>query len=194
MSFVLGGRRKCGPKTFLLYTNGWPPCLNPFLGLAIFYFANVIPPLPAFSLRNREHWVQMPLTYFPLSSVWGPIPNTFLLFSKEKGLFPPPKDRYLAHSAPPPPWNTPVPSGTCHIAFSWSSCLLLCSPFHVTFSIILLGCSLPALNFHRCNKPMIPAHTAPQRVRLFYLPLPAVIFVEMYHGQLTLKYLHPPPL
>ena len=102
-----GGRKKCRSKTFLLYRNGWSPCLNPFLGLTVFYFANMIPPLPAFSLRNKEHWVQMPLTYSPLSSVWGLIPNTSLLFSKEKGLLLPPKDGYLAHSAPPPPWNSP---------------------------------------------------------------------------------------
>ena len=108
MSFVLGGgRKKYRSKTFLLYTDGWSPCLNPFLGLTIFYFANVIPPLPAFSLINREHWVQMPLTYSPLSSVRGPIPKTFLLFSKEKGLLLPPMDGYLAQSAPPPPWNSP---------------------------------------------------------------------------------------
>ena len=49
----------------------------------------------------------MPLTYSPLSSVWGLIPNTFLLFSKEKGLLLPPTDGCLAHSVPPPPWNSP---------------------------------------------------------------------------------------
>lgn len=158
-----GAEKKYRSKTFLLYTDGWsPPAWIPSR-LDYILLRQRDPPLPAFSLRNREHWVQCswPTPLVICTRTWAP--KTFLLFSLKKrdcSFLP---RMTWAHSHSSSSLKLPhASSGACHMNFL--VVLPSGSPFHVTFSIILLGFSY-LLSISVGVTSLWYQHTRPQRAR-----------------------------